>query len=141
MSKYGPILIVEDDIDDQHVYGDVIRTFKRKNELIFFSEGQQLLDYLMTTHQQPFIIICDVNLPEMTGLELRRKLNENEFIKRKSIPFVFFSTSENKEAVREAYDLTVQGYFVKSPHYEEIVNQLRLILDYWTTCKHPSKDN
>jgi CheY-like chemotaxis protein len=140
MSKYGPILIVEDDEDDQEVYGGVIRSFNRRNEIIFFKEGQQLLDYLNVTQQQPFIILCDVNLPEMSGIELRRRINANEFLKRKSIPFVFFSTSENKDAIREAYDLTVQGYFVKSPLYDEIVQQLRLILDYWTTCKHPNKD-
>lgn len=140
MSKYGPILIIEDDEDDRQVYGDVIRSLNRKNEIIFFTEGQQLLDYLNVTHQRPFIILCDVNLPVMSGIELRRRINENEFLKKKSIPFVFFSTSENKDAVREAYDLTVQGYFVKSPLYDEIVQQLRLILDYWTTCKHPNKD-
>jgi len=140
MAKYGPILIVEDDEDDQQVYGDVIRSFNKRNELIFFGEGKLLLDYLSITHQQPFIIICDVNLPEMSGLELRRKINENEFLRQKSIPFVFFSTSENKEAVRQAYDLTVQGYFVKSPLYDEIVQQLKLIIDYWVACRHPNKD-
>jgi CheY-like chemotaxis protein len=140
MAKYGPILIVEDDEDDQQVYGDVIRSFNKRNELIFFGEGKLLLDYLSTTHQQPFIIICDVNLPEMSGLELRRKINENDFLRQKSIPFVFFSTSENKEAVRQAYDLTVQGYFVKSPLYDEIVQQLKLIINYWIACRHPNKD-
>jgi CheY-like chemotaxis protein len=140
MSKYGPILIVEDDEDDQHVYGNVISTLNKKNEVVFFSEGQQLLDYLSVTVQKPFLILCDVNLPEMTGLELRRKINENDFLRRKSIPFIFFSTSENRAAVKEAYDLTVQGYFVKDAQYDEIVRQLKLILDYWTSCLHPNKD-
>lgn len=140
MAKYGPILIVEDDEDDQQVYGDVIRSFNKKNEIIFFGEAKQLLDYLKTTHQQPFIIICDVNLPVMSGLELRRRINEDDFLRQKSIPFVFFSTSENTNAVKTAYDLTVQGYFVKSPLYEEIVQQLKLILDYWVACRHPNKE-
>jgi len=140
MAKYGPILIVEDDEDDQHVYSDVIRSFNKKNEIIFFGEGQLLLDYLNTTHQQPFIIICDVNLPEMSGLEVRRQINESEFLRRKSIPFIFFSTSENITTVRQAYDMTVQGYFVKSPLYDEIVQQLKLIIDYWIACRHPNKD-
>ena len=140
MAKYGPILIVEDDEDDQQVYGDVIRSFNKRNEIIFFGEGKSLLEYLNTTKQQPFIIICDVNLPEMSGLELRRKINESDFLRKKSIPFVFFSTSENIDAVREAYDLTVQGYFVKSPLYDEIVQQLKLIIEYWIACRHPNKD-
>lgn len=140
MAKYGPILIVEDDEDDQQVYGDVIRSFNKRNEIIFFGEGKLLLDYLNTTHQQPFIIICDVNLPVMSGLEIRRKINESEFLRKKSIPFVFFSTSENKEAVNEAYDLTVQGYFVKSALYDGIIQQLKLIIDYWIACRHPNKD-
>lgn len=140
MAKYGPILIVEDDEDDQQVYGDVIRSFNKKNEIIFFGEGKLLIDYLNNTNQQPFLIICDVNLPEMSGLEVRRKINQSEYLRQKSIPFIFFSTSENKDAVKQAYDLTVQGYFVKSPLYDEIVQQLKLIIEYWLTCKHPNKD-
>ncbi len=92
----------------------------------------------MSTPDKPFLIICDVNMPELSGIELRRQLNENDYLREKSIPFIFFSTSAQPNHVSEAYQTMVQGYFEKPNNILEMKTRLKTILDYWTHCKHPN---
>jgi CheY-like chemotaxis protein len=63
MSKQGPIMIIEDDRDDQYILTEVFSLLKIKNQLKFFENGNKALDYLNTTTDSPFIILSDVNLP------------------------------------------------------------------------------
>lgn len=138
MAKTGPILILEDDQDDREIYETIMDSLGVKNEIRFFEGGDDLLRYLQVTLEQPFIILSDINLPRMSGLELRRQIQADEFLRRKSIPFVFLTTVESKEVVDEVYELTVQGFFVKKNTIGEVEKQVRQILDYWRDCKHPN---
>jgi CheY-like chemotaxis protein len=138
MAKSGPILILEDDQDDREIYGKVMASLDVKNEIRFFEGGDDLLRYLQVTPDQPFIILSDINLPRMSGIELRQQIENDEFLRKKSIPFVFLTTVESKEVVEEVYKLTVQGYFVKKDLLHDIEKQVKQILDYWRECKHPN---
>jgi CheY-like chemotaxis protein len=137
-----PILIVEDDVEDDADDQYFIRTICDKlglvGELIFFEDGQKALNYLQNTERKTFLILCDINMPVMNGLELRRKIQENEHLRKKSIPFIFLSTAARPKEVEEAYDLTVQGFFVKASQLSEMEKSLDLILNYWIRCKHPN---
>lgn len=138
MSRYGPIVIVEDDHDDQMIYKEIVESLHPKNEVNVFDNGEDVLKFLRDTPVQPFVIISDINLPRMTGLELRRQINADEALRKKSIPFIFLSTTDAGHIVDEAYDLTVQGFFVKAHVYAEIATQLKCIFEYWKSCKHPN---
>lgn len=138
MAKTGPILILEDDQDDREIYEKVLDSLGVKNEIRFFEGGDDLLRYLQVTLDQPFVIFSDINLPRMTGIELRRQIEADPFLKKKSIPFVFLTTIESKEVVEEVYQMTVQGYFVKKYLFSDIEKQIKQILDYWRDCKHPN---
>ncbi len=139
MSKLGPIIIVEDDIDDQETTREAIKELEIKNELIFFDRSSKAFDFLKSTTQQPFLILSDVNLPIQNGIDFKRKIDEDHELRHKSIPFVFYSTAAEKHSVDTAYkDLTVQGYFKKKNRYDELKSDLKLIIDYWSTCKHPN---
>jgi CheY-like chemotaxis protein len=133
-----PILIVEDDADDQYFIRTICDKLGLVGELIFFEDGQKALSYLQNTERKTFLILCDINMPVMNGLELRRKIQENEHLRRKSIPFIFLSTAARPKEVEEAYDLTVQGFFVKASQLSEMEKSLDLILNYWIRCKHPN---
>lgn len=74
MDKNGTIIIIEDDIDDQFVLEEVFRELGYPNKRLYFSDGMAALDHLYTTNERPFIIILDINLPQLNGLELRRKV-------------------------------------------------------------------
>jgi CheY-like chemotaxis protein len=132
----GPIIIVDDDKDDQELYEESIRAIGIANELLFFDKAKQLLDYLLITEEQPFIILSDVNMPEMTGLELKKIIQDDPYLCTKGIPFVFISTNASKVSVRHAHALSVQGYFEKPSSLEGIKEMFRKLFDYWTLCKH-----
>ncbi len=136
--KNGPILLIEDDVDDQEIIIDALETMGVQNEIKTFDNGQKALDFLKIMVEQPFLIISDVNLPVMNGLQLKYEIQNNEYLRTKSIPFIFLTTSGDKKAVEEAYQLQVQGFFVKEITYEGINKQLRGIMDYWKNCKHPN---
>lgn len=136
--KNGPILLIEDDIDDQEFIIDAIQTIGVQNEVKTFDTAQKAFDFLKITTQQPFIIISDVNLPVMNGLQLKHEIEKNEFLKTKSIPFVFLTTSADPKAVKEAFDMDAQGFFVKENTYQGIRQQLKQIIDYWKGSRHPN---
>jgi len=77
-------------------------------------------------------------MPLMNGLELRQRINESEYLKRKSIPFVYLTTAANNQLVQAAYDATVQGYYKKSADYAGLYQQIKLIIEYWQSCLHPN---
>jgi CheY-like chemotaxis protein len=136
--KSGPILLVDDDADDRQLVESVCQSLLYNNPIIHFENGLQLLEYLSATREKPFLILCDINMPIINGLEVRRKIDEDESLRRKSIPFVFFSTKAVQREVAEAYELTVQGFFEKGDSLDQLTVRLRLILEYWTNCHHPN---
>ncbi|WP_428667684.1 response regulator [Runella sp.] len=138
MSLIGPIISVEDDTDDQYLISQIIGSLDLPNELIFFPNGKTALHYLETTAEQPFLILCDINMPVMNGIELRDHINKSEFLRRKSIPFVFLTTAANAQLIRIAYDAAVQGFYKKATSYAKFQQQLKLIIEYWQSCLHPN---
>jgi CheY-like chemotaxis protein len=139
MSVKGPIILIDDDEDDQFLIKNVMEELNVTNQLIIFENGLEAFNYLQVTTDQPFLIFCDVNMPVMNGLELREKIDQNEYLRKKSIPFVFVSTSGSSEIVRIAYNATIQGFFKKESNFEAYKYQIKLILNYWECCLHPNK--
>ena len=138
MNKRGPIIIIEDDLEDQDILTDVFRELKYKNEIVFFSEGEKALQYLITTKVEPFIIFSDINMPKLSGMELREKVHQNEDLRIKSIPYLFFTTSAEQKHVVDAYSKSIQGFFVKPSDYNEIKETIRAIIIYWQMCVSPN---
>jgi CheY-like chemotaxis protein len=138
MNKTGPIIIIEDDLDDQDILTEIFQELDYKNEIIFFNEGEKALDYLTDTNIEPFIIFSDINMPRLNGMELRAKIHENEDLRIKSIPYLFFSTSAEQQYVVDAYSKSIQGFFVKPKKYEEIKETIKTIVEYWQKCVSPN---
>ncbi len=137
--KSGPIIIIDDDQDDKEVVELALKELNMANELVWFDNNRVAFEYLKKLSKPPFLIICDVNTPGRTGIEFKKQLDEDEELKKKSIPFIFYSTSADPHYVNDAYlNMTVQGYFKKGSSYEEIKYTLKMILEYWQVCKHPN---
>ena len=138
MSKHGPIILIEDDADDASVFEDLMATINPPNKLIWFSDALKALDYLQESVMAPFIIVCDINMPKCNGIRLKGIIDENPSLRKKSIPFIFYSTSSNQPLVDEAYtQLTVQGFFKKENSYEAMKQMLEKIFDYWKLSLRP----
>jgi CheY-like chemotaxis protein len=138
MNKKGAIIIIEDSHVDQRIFKEIFKRLMFNNELCFFSDGNDALHFLNTTRKMPFMIISDINMPRLNGIELRAKIHENEELALRCVPFLFFSTGADKESVAEAYSLAVQGFFRKSMDIEDLERTIRKVVEYWQECIAPS---
>ena len=138
MNKKGPIIIIEDDIDDQEILQSVFRKLNYCNEIVFFLEPEKALDYLNQATVLPFLILSDINMPRLNGLELKRKIHTNAQLQIKCIPYLFFTTAAEKNAVTEAYSMSAQGFFIKQTTEDELTNTIRIIVEYWLRCYSPN---
>ena len=139
MQKSGPIIIIEDDPDDQIVLKEVFAELGVKNELIVFDDPVAAYNFLLDSPKHHFLIICDVNLPKESGFQLKMKLDSNKYLREKSIPFVFFTTHAGPMDVKKAYeDFTVQGFFQKCATFDETKEIVQAMMLYWKHCNHPN---
>ncbi|MDZ4747073.1 MAG: response regulator [Saprospiraceae bacterium] len=138
MNKNGAIIIVEDDTDDQETFSEAFKELNYKNKIIFFNDGQEALSYLTSKTTEPFIVFSDINMPKLNGIELRKQIHENEDIRIKTIPYLFFTTSSRQEAVIDAYSKSIQGFFVKPSSFQDLKSLLKIIVEYWQKCESPN---
>ncbi|MCW3092235.1 MAG: response regulator [Ferruginibacter sp.] len=139
MKKGGPVIIIEDDFDDQELLREIFKRLNYGNELIFFSDGEQALDFLYSTTVKPFIILSDINIPRIDGMALRERINSDDQLKFKCIPYLFYSTAANPNQVFTAYSLSVQGFFQKGYSFTELEKTISIIMQYWERCVAPNK--
>jgi CheY-like chemotaxis protein len=139
MNKKGPIIIIEDDMDDQEILNEIFTRLGYENKLEFFSDGNKALDYLNETDIQPFLILSDINMPRINGFELREKIFTNMELQTKCIPYLFFTTSADKKSVTDAYGLSVQGFFTKPTSMKDLEKMMKKIVEYWQECIAPSQ--
>ncbi len=139
MDKNGPIVIIEDDRDDQELLDEVFKNLGYENSIVFFEDGNAALEYLNKSEIIPFLILSDINMPKINGFELRNRIRTNDQLHLKCIPYLFFTTSANKQSVIEAYSMSVQGFFVKPTNFNEVQNSIRKIVEYWKECIAPSE--
>lgn len=138
MNKNGPIIIIEDDSDDQENLADIFKELNYSNELIFFSDSTLALEYLTDTEIEPFLVLSDINMPKLNGMELREKIHNNEDLRMKSIPYLFFSTRAEQQHVIDAYSRSIQGFFIKPNSYDRLKEIIVKIVEYWKECESPN---
>lgn len=137
--KKGAILLVDDDPDDHYIIGEAVKELRLQNPIESFHHGEALIQYLCANlNEQPFIILCDINLPRMDGIAVKKLLNSYPDLKKKCIPWVYYSTSVSHTTLTAAYDLGIQGIFTKKTTMEDVKRSLKLIFDYWSECRHPN---
>ena len=136
--KNGPVIIIEDDPDDQEFLIEIFQKLNYQNKILFFFDGEQALEYINSTHDLPFLILSDINLPKLNGFELREKLRTDEKLSNKCIPYLFFSTAVNQKSVIDAYSQSVQGFFVKQNSMNELEKTITVIMEYWRRCAAPN---
>src|SRR4051812_42884383 len=134
MNRNAPVIVIEDDQDDQDILKEVFAKLPYDNELYFFPDGQSALDFLNQSDVIPFLILSDINLPKLDGFALRDKVKMDAQLQLRCIPYLFFSTAVSQDAVIKAYGLSVQGFFIKQTKFEEIEKTIVVIMEYWKRC-------
>jgi two-component SAPR family response regulator len=134
MSRKGPLILVDDDADDQELMMISLRDLGLENEVKCFDSAEAALQFLYSTSEQPFMIVSDINMPKMDGIAFKRKIDSCNILKPKCIPFVFLSTSIDR--VKQSCDLNIQGFFKKGNSLSELNETIKIILKYWDRTYH-----
>ena len=136
MKKPKPILLVEDDNIDAMTVRRAMKDLKVTNELIRVGDGEKALEYLRDgSTQNPCLILLDLNMPKMNGIEFLKIAKADEDLKK--IPVVVLTTSDEQRDIVESFELSVAGYMVKSADYSNFVEMIRVINLYWTLSEMP----
>ena len=137
MNKNGPVIVIEDDVDDREILKDVFKKLACPNEIIYFEDGEKALEYLLSMSIKPFLILSDINMPRLNGMELREKIYNNEQLNLRCIPYLFLTTAAEQPLVIKAYSQSVQGFFVKPSTLIGIEKLISHIMNYWKECHSP----
>jgi len=139
MPIHRPIVLVEDDQDDREIFERILKDLQVPYAFKWFFDAATAMEYLHDTKEQVFLIFCDINLPGISGLEFKQRIDSDPSLRKKSIPFVFFSTAAVQKDINAAYiKMTIQGFFKKGTNYQEMKSMIGLIIEYWTLCRHPN---
>lgn len=137
MNKSGPIVLIEDDVDDKEILQEIFSKLKYENEIVFFDDAFVAFDYLQSAPATPFLIISDINLPKITGIELREKIRSSGNTKLQCVPILFFTNEASQGTVIDAYCKSVQGFFKKPATYYQFEHTIKVIIEYWQECRSP----
>jgi CheY-like chemotaxis protein len=124
------VLFIEDDVIEVMKLKRTISTLKLNHEIIETANGEEALINLDSSIDLPDIILMDLNMPKMNGLELLKKLRLNE--RYRFIPTVVLSTSNNRSDILKCYDFGISGYIAKPLKYEDYVRKIENLLAYWS---------
>ncbi|MEM7282651.1 MAG: response regulator [Pseudomonadota bacterium] len=136
------ILLVEDDTIDAKAFMRAFEKLKVANPITLARDGVEAWEILTGDNGQgalprPNLIILDINMPRMNGLELLQKIRDNEKL-RDSIVFVL-TTSNDEQDKFEAYNLNVAGYMLKSDVENSFVRAVELVDNYWRVVEFPNE--
>jgi len=127
-------MLVDDDDIDFITLKRALKELNIKNYVVRSVNGKEALDYLSNPdNEMPCLILLDINMPVMNGLEFLRNRIKNEMIR--SIPTIVLTTSKNDFDKSEAFRLSVAGYVVKPVDYHKFKDTLKVIDSYWTMCE------
>ena len=127
------ILFIDDDTIEIMKFKRTISTLKLNHTVVEARNGEEALEILEDKDQLPDIILLDLNMPKMNGLEFLSILKANEVLRY--IPIIVLSTSRNYNDILEGYKHGVAGYLLKPLKYEEYVANVEKTLSYWSMCE------
>jgi CheY-like chemotaxis protein len=131
-----PILLVEDDQVDIMTVLRALKEIKVTNPVVNRENGEEALNYLRDPgSEKPCIILLDLNMPVMNGIEFLQVVKHDSALKR--IPVVVLTTSEEQQDKVNSFDLGVAGYMAKPVDYRQFVEVMRSIDAYWTISEMP----
>lgn len=131
-----PILLVEDDQVDVMTVKRALKEIKVTNPVVNPENGEEALKYLRDpASEKPCIILLDLNMPIMNGIEFLEVIKHDTRLRR--IPVVVLTTSEEQQDKMNSFDLGVAGYMAKPVDYRQFVEVMRTIDAYWTISEVP----
>ena len=122
------ILLIEDDMIEIMKMKRVMGSLNLNHQIIEANNGEEAIEILKSSKELPDIILLDLNMPKMNGIEFLGILKANE--KFKYIPSIILSTSNNKHDLKECYKIGIAGYIIKQLKYEDYTRKIEKLLSY-----------
>jgi len=139
MARSRNILLVEDDTIDAMTVKRALQEINTENELVIVKNGEEALSFLLDSDNSiPFLILLDLNMPRMNGIEFLIQIKKHEKLMR--IPVIVITTSSDERDKQRSYDCGAVGYFIKPVEYKKFVGIIERIIGYWTACELPEED-
>jgi CheY-like chemotaxis protein len=130
-----PILLVEDDTVDAMTIRRALRDIKVTNKLDVVGNGEEAIEFLKGKNEKPGIMLLDLNMPKMNGIEFLKVIKNDELLR--TIPVIVLTTSKEEQDRVESFKLGVAGYMIKPVDYLQFVEVMRTINMYWTLSELP----
>ena len=122
------VLFIEDDMIETMKMQRAISKFQSKHKIIEAKNGEEALD-ILRGGTLPDIILLDLNMPRMSGIEFLSILKEDE--KLKYLPTIILTTSENRVDLLKCFEIGIAGYIIKPLKYEDYEAKLKRVFEYW----------
>jgi len=129
-------LLVEDDKVDALSIDRAFKELNVTNKRVHCANGLEALEYLRSEENNaPCLILLDLNMPKMNGIEFLKTAKADDELKNISV--VVLTTSSDERDIVESFSLSVAGYIVKPVDYEKFVETIKAINQYWTLSELP----
>jgi CheY-like chemotaxis protein len=145
--KAAEILLVEDNLDDVEITLRAFRKARVANTVHVVRDGQEALDFLFREGDhgdradapQPDVILLDLNLPKVNGLEVLEKIRASDGLS--TIPVIVLTVSERQEDVNKSYKLGANTFITKPVDFEKFAHAMEVLGEYWMViAKLPPKE-
>ncbi len=142
MYPEAEIILVEDNVSDADLVMRALKKSKVVNNLLHLQDGQEALDYIfgdsgMKMTAPPKLILLDLKMPKVSGLEVLAKLKSNE--STKAIPVVILTSSKEDPDLVECYRLGANSYVVKPVVFDDFIKAITQVGLYWLLVNVPIK--
>ncbi|APU69489.1 MAG: response regulator [Bacteroidota bacterium] len=124
------ILLIEDDFIEVMKLKRAISSLSLNHNLLEAKNGEEALEVLQNTANLPDIILLDLHMPKMNGIEFLEILKADEQLRQ--IPAIILTTSSNRKDLLECYRTGIAGYVIKPLKYDDYVEKIGAVLKYWT---------
>ena len=142
MSNPVTIIMIEDDEGHARLIERNIRRSGVINEIVPFTDGTSALKYLLgedgsgLTHKgEALLVLLDLNLPDMTGIEILRRVKDNQYLK--TTPVVVLTTTDDAQEIKRCYELGCNVYITKPVNYESFANAIRQLGLFFSVIQVP----
>ena len=142
MERLGRILMVEDDPKDVELTLTALEDYHLANEVVVVRDGEEALDYLTCRNAyatrstgNPAVMLLDLKLPKVDGLEVLRQVKSDENLKL--IPVVVLTSSHEEKDLVTSYRLGVNAYVVKPVDFHQFVNAIKELGAFWAIINAP----
>jgi CheY-like chemotaxis protein len=142
VTVFGKILFVEDDARDIELTLEALRDKNLVNEVVVTRDGEQALDYIYRrgayadrSEGHPVVILLDLKMPKVDGLEVARHLRDDP--RTRLIPIVILTSSRESRDLEECYRIGVNAYVVKPVHFVDFISAVRQVGVFWALLNEP----